>query len=100
MKALSQSFLMLLQLVCNTLRAHGRENCGFVFILTGGRISKIFIVFLCLVILVLCDIFRIPSFSLKSPISIMLTLQRLACMAARQQKEIDNFPKFRYHCIF
>ena len=57
MKALSQSDLMLLQLVCSTLRGNGHENCDFVFIFNGGRVSKIFTVFLWLVILVLCDIF-------------------------------------------
>ena len=69
------------------------------FLLGVGRVSKIFNVFLCLVILVLCDIFRILIFSIKSAIATMLTLQLSACTVARQQKKIDNFPQFRCHCI-
>ena len=86
--------------MCNTRRAHGRENCGIVFIFTGGRVSKIFTVFLRLVILVLCDIFLMLNVSIKSAIAIMLTLQFSACTVARQQKKIDNFPQFGCHCVF
>ena len=65
---------MLKQLVCYTLRVHGHENCDFVFIFTGGRVSKMFTLFLWLVILVLCDIFLILNFSTKSANAIMLSL--------------------------